>query len=428
MKLIVINNIAVLPSRAMNTESSRPLFGLRASAFAFVVPALLSLSACKSDSPKPPDAGTDTPDNPVAATRAALLEASAACVLQTAREFQTVATALETAVAAHAATPDATTRDAARAAFHEAMDAWQVAEVMQFGPAAPRSVSGGAELRDNIYSWPLVSRCAVEEQIVSRGYASAGFENALVSRRGLYALEYLLFFEGNDTACPGTSTIVAQGTWAALSADERAERKRAYAAVVAADVHRRADALVNAWAADQGNFTRTLTTAGSGNTVYPSTQAALNAISDAMFYVEREVKDLKLARPLAMRDCSTSTCPEHLESQFAARSKANIRANLSGYRRLTEGCGENYSGTGFDDLLEASGADALAAKLRERNAAAAAGIEALPGEDITTALAQDKAAVREMYEVVKGVTDVLKTELVSVLDLELPQSVEGDND
>ncbi|AKQ64953.1 putative periplasmic lipoprotein [Myxococcus hansupus] len=408
--------------------SSRPLFVLRASAFAFVVPALLSLSACKSDSPKPPDAGTDTPDNPVATTRAALLASSAACVLQTSREFQTEATALETAVAAHAATPDATTRDAARAAFHEAMDAWQVAEVMQFGPAAPRSVSGGAEIRDNIYSWPLVSRCAVEEQIVNRSYESAGFENALVSRRGLYALEYLLFFEGNDTACPSTSAIVAQGTWAALSADERAARKRAYAAVVAADVHRRADALVNAWAADQGNFTQTLTTAGSGNAVYPSTQAALNSISDAIFYFEREVKDLKLARPLGMRDCTTSTCPEHLESQFAARSKANIRANLTGYRRITEGCGENFSGTGFDDLLEASGANALATKLRERNVAAAAGIEALPGEDVTTVLAQDKAAVRAMYESVKGVTDVLKTELVTVLDLELPQSVEGDND
>jgi len=412
----------------MNTESSRPLSALRASAFALVVPALLSLSACKSDNPTPPDAGTDTPNDTVAATRAALLESTGACVLRTAREFQTAATALETAATAHAATPDASTRDAARAAYHQAMDAWQVAEVMQVGPAAPRGLPGGAEIRDNVYSWPLVSRCAIEEQLVSRSYEAAGFENSLVSRRGLFALEYLLFFEGEDTACPSTSAIVSQGTWAALSADERAARKRAYAAVVAADIHRRAEALVNAWAADQGNFARTLATAGSGNPVYPTTQAALNSVSDAMFYLERDVKDLKLARPLALRDCATATCPEHLESQFAARSKANIRANLVGYRRLTEGCGEGFSGTGFDDLLEASGADALAAKLRERNAAAAAGIEAVPGDDLAQTLAQDKPAARALYEVVKNVTDVLKTELVTVLDLELPQSVEGDND
>ncbi|NOK02583.1 imelysin family protein [Myxococcus xanthus] len=428
LKLIVINNIGVLASPDMNTESSRPLSVLRARAIALAVPALLSLSACKSDKVTPPDAGTDNPGDTVAATRAALLESSGACVLQTAREFQSAATALESAVAAHAATPDATTRDAAREAYHQAMDVWQMAEVMQFGPAAPRSLPGGAEIRDNIYSWPLVSRCALEEQLVNRSYESESFDGSLVSRRGLYALEYLLFFEGNDTACPGTSVIVSQGTWAALSADERAARKRAYAAVVAADVHRRADALVNAWAPDGENFGRTLTTAGSGNAVYPSTQAALNSVSDAIFYFEREVKDLKVARPLALRDCSTSTCPEHLESQFAARSKANIRANLVGYRRITEGCGENFSGTGFDDLLEASGADALAAKLRERNAAAAAGIDAVPGEDLATVLAQDKAAMRTMYDAIKSVTDVLKTELVTVLDLELPQSVEGDND
>jgi hypothetical protein len=36
--------------------------------------------------------------------------------------------------------------------------------------------------------------------------------------------------------------------------------------------------------------------------------------------------------------------------------------------------------------------------------------------------------VRALYDAVKGVTDVLKTEVVTVLDLELPQKVEGDND
>ena len=36
--------------------------------------------------------------------------------------------------------------------------------------------------------------------------------------------------------------------------------------------------------------------------------------------------------------------------------------------------------------------------------------------------------VRALYDAVKGVTDLLKTELISVLDLELPTSLEGDND
>jgi hypothetical protein len=41
---------------------------------------------------------------------------------------------------------------------------------------------------------------------------------------------------------------------------------------------------------------------------------------------------------------------------------------------------------------------------------------------------QDKASVRAFYDALKGVTDLLKTEVVTVLDLELPQTLEGDND
>jgi uncharacterized protein len=391
-----------------------------------LVATFLTLSGCKEESKPPPANGG--PGGEGETTRGALLTAAGGCILAGAQDFQRAAAGLESSVAAFAASPGAETRQTARAAFHAAMDAWQVSEVFQVGPAAPRTAAGGAELRDNIYSWPLVSRCAVEEQIVSKSYETPGFPSSLVSRRGLGALEYLLFYEGADTSCPATSPIVGGGTWAALSTEERESRKRAYAAVVAADVRRRADLLVEAWAVDKGNFLRTLETAGSGNAVYPTSQGALNALSDALFYVEREVKDMKLARPLALRDCDSGTCPELLESQFAGRSKANLRANLVGYRRMVEGCGPDYTGTGFDDLLVSVGSEPLAVRVRERVAAAQAALEAVDEPDLREALAQDKASVRALYDAVKGVTDLLKVDMVTVLDLELPSSVEGDND
>jgi uncharacterized protein len=390
-----------------------------------VFTALVSLSACREGGSKP-DGGNEP--GPAEGTRVELLKAVSTCVQSSARAFQTASGELKTAVEALAAGPEAGTRQAAREAFHRAMDAWQVLEPMQVGPAAPRSLPGGAELRDNIYSWPLVSRCAVEEQIVSRGYESASFPTTLVSRRGLYALEYLLFYEGSDTDCPSSSPIVANGTWAALTAEEREARKRAYAAVVAANVRQRADELVEAWEAGKGDFARTLETAGPGNAVYPSSQAALNSVSDALFYVEATVKDKKIARPLGLRECASDTCPELLESPFAHRSKQNIAANLVGYRRLAEGCGANFEGTGFDDLLKAVGTEPLAAKLSERGVAAQASLQAVEEADLAQALAQDKASVRAVYDGLKGITDVMKTEMATVLDLELPTSVEGDND
>jgi predicted lipoprotein len=388
-----------------------------------VLAALVSLGACRESGNKP-DGGNGQAET----ARVELLGAVGECVQTSALEFRTAAGELESATAALVARPEAATREAAREAFRRAMDAWQVLEVMQFGPAATRNLPGGAELRDNIYSWPLVSRCAVEEQLVSKGYESASFPTTLVTRRGLYALEYLLFYEGSDTSCAPSSPIVAGGTWAALSTEEREARKRAYAAVAAADVRGRAAQLVEAWEAGKGDFARTLATAGPGNTVYPTSQAALNSVSDALFYVELMVKDTKLARPLGLRECAAETCPEYVESRFSGRSKANVRANLVGFRRLAEGCGTGFEGKGFDDLLEAAGSEPLAAKLRERRVAAQAALDAVEEADLELALAQDKASVRALYDALKGVTDVLKTEVATVLDLELPQTVEGDND
>jgi predicted lipoprotein len=387
-----------------------------------VLAALLCLCACKESVEKPdPGPGTEP-------ARKEVLSASGACVLTNAKAFQAAAVELESSTAALAASPEIGKRDTARAAFHRAMDAWQVLEAMQIGPALPRSQPGGAELRDNIYSWPLVNRCAIEEQIVSRGYESTGFPTTLVTRRGLYALEYLLFYEGGDTACPTSSPIVSGGTWAALPAEDLQARKRAYAAAAAKAVHERADQLVDAWEAGKGDFVKTLETAGPGNAVYPSAQMALNSVSDALFYLDLEMKDMKLAPPLGLRECAADTCPELLESAFAGRSKANLRFNLVGIRRMAEGCGEGFSGKAFDDLLESVGSGPLAASLRERLAAAEASLVAVDEPDLAQALVQDKASVRAVYDALKGVTDLLKTEVVSVLDLELPQTLEGDND
>ena len=383
--------------------------------------------ACSDSKPKPVDPPpTEGPD-----VRAELLSAAGACMLTTARDFLPKATALQAATVTlrdAPDAPDAATVAAARAAFHEAMDVWQVAEVMQVGPAAPRSSPGGGELRDNIYSFPLSNRCSVEEQLVSKGYESSSFSSGLVTRRGFLALEYLLFHEGADTACGANSPIVAQGTWAALTPEDRAARKRAYAAVVAADVRTRAQSLVDAWAPEGGNFQKTLATAGAGNAVFPSTQVALNTLSDALFYVEREGKDQKLARPLALRDCASDTCPELLESQFAGRSKQNLRQNLVGFRRIVEGCGADYAGPGFDDVLVAAGAEGVATRLRQQVVEAEAALAAVEEADLKEALAQDKPSVQRVYDDFKGITDVLKTDFITTLDLEPPAGLEGDND
>lgn len=366
-------------------------------------------------------------------SRAALLGAFGRCALSSAQEFRTAAAALEIATSdlasAPAPVPQATV-DAAREAFSRAFDAWQVVEAMQFGPAARTGAPGGQGVRDHIYSWRLVSACAVDEGLVSRVYETPGLASTLINQHGLDELEQLLFQESAATACGASSSIVADGTWDALGVEERSRRRRSYAAAAAADVRGRADALVAAWDPAQGNFVATLETAGVGNPVFKSQQAALNAVSDAMFYVEGEVKDMKVAQPLGkdLVTCMVPPCLDLLESRFAARSKANIRQNLVGFRRIAEGCGDGFAGLGFDDLLDGIGATTVAADLRAKAAAAQVALDSIEENDLAPALLGDFPSVTALYEALRGITTVMKLEMTSVLQLELPAGVEGDVD
>ena len=359
-------------------------------------------------------------------TRAVLLDAITTCNIELLDSFRDAAEELDTAAAA--AKNDPAAQDNARAAWTKAIDVWQKAEVFQFGPAGPSATPGGKALRDYVYSWPLVSRCLVEQTLVSKAYEKPDFgTTALVNMRGLASTEYLLFYTGTDNACSPATNINASGQWAALTPAELAARKAHYSSVLASDVARAARDLVKAWSPDGGNFKAQIANAGESGSVYTTEQMALNAVSDAMFYVESQVKDAKLARPLGLLNCDDTTCPDAVESRFARRSRQHIRNNLLGLRMLLAGCNDG-EGVGFDDLLTAVGASSLAGRMTSDLDAAIAAADALKSDDMASEIGTDIAAVQNLHAAVKKVTDAMKTEFVSVLDLELPTALEGDND
>lgn len=357
-------------------------------------------------------------------TRAAVLEAFGQCALSGYREFATLSG--ELAAQATKAESDPNARAIAREKWQSAIDQWEKLELFQFGPSAMSSSPGGQDLREHVYPWPLGGRCLVEQTIVSGAYLDPGFKDGLVAMRGLSVTEYLLYYDGNDHMCGSTSSVEAK--WLALGEPAIKERKASYARVTATDVRARALALVAAWDPAQGNFLGDFATAGHGSQTFATDQLAFNAVSDAMFYIEYATKEMKVGKPAGIVDCMTPTCPENLESLFAHRSKRHVRNNLLGLRMLLTGCGPNATGLGFDDLLAALGRAELGADLDKATLDAIAVVDAIPEDDLETALAQDLPRVRAVYYALKNITDRLKSELVSVLDLELPKRIEGDND
>jgi predicted lipoprotein len=234
----------------------------------------------------------------------------------------------------------------------------------------------------------------------------------------LSAIEYLLFYESANSSC-----TAAPAGWAALSADELAGRRRAYAAAAAHDVLARAGTLDDAWDPAKMNFVETMRTAGAGNAVYPTQQRAIESVGLGIFFLDRMVKDKKLGIPLGLDlespQCAVATPPANCyESSYAGRSLANLRANLDGVRRILEGCEAGNTGFGFDDLLDNIGASAGANHLRAVLAAADAAVAAIEEADLPEALAVDKASVQTLRDAIGAIATFLKTEMYTLLGFE----------
>ena len=380
----------------------------------------------------PMDAGSELDDN---MRRMVLASTGRHVVVATYDRFQTSAGELLAAVMAWQSGPSASTLEAAQMAWQSAMAIWQQAEVMQFGPAAAmEAATGGQDMRDDIYSWPTISRCRVDQEVVEAAYSDVtAFTMEGVNVRGLDALESLLFNQSAENTCSSGSTINRSGSWAAIPEAEIQARRADYAVTLATLVRDSANRLQSAWAPAGENFLGELEMAGAGSEVYSSGQEGLNALSDALFYLDKETKDMKLAIPAALTmDCMAMSCPEDVESDVAHVSLENIRQNLVGFQavftgRLAGTEGPETGGESFRSLLLSMGADSLVSDMDTAIANALAAVGPLDGT-LAEAVVSDRDDVVALYNAVKSITDILKTSFVGTLDLELPARAEGDND
>jgi uncharacterized protein len=401
---------------------------MRRSLFAIGLVSLVVVASCKRGGDDAAPSGSSGGVDAGGFDKSALLRAFGQCAFESFREFRGTAVELDAATQAAVTEGTPASQEAAREAWKKSIDAWQRAELMGFGPTAITPSPGARDMRDPIYAWPLVSRCLIEQQIVEKTYERPELATALVTTRGLAAAEYLLFYDGADNACAPTASINTAGTWAGLGPAEIAKRKAAYARALAADALVRADALLAAWDPAQGNFVETLATAGA-NDVFPTQQLAFNAVSNAFFYVDDALKTAKIAKPAGfVPGCAAPPCLADVESPWAKRSKEHIRNNLIGFDRLLRGCAADFSGLGWDDLLTAVGDPAFVTKLVNATAEARAALDALQQPSFEEDLQKDMPGVQRLYDAFRVIVSIMKTEFVTVLDLELPKRVEGDND
>lgn len=357
-------------------------------------------------------------------SKANLLHSFARCAAVNFCEFTGLAKQLAAAADAYFHEASSTNLDALKGAWYFAMQRWQVAELLRYGPSAPKMEQGGGGMREHIYAFPLFNRCGVDELIADQS-TSAGLDHVADNAKGLAALEYLLFYTGSDNGCASFHRLNARREWAKLSSDEINERKLALIAALAQDLYQHAREVSDAWEGGDGSFAEELASAGRGSSVFTAEQAGLNAVSNALFYLDKEVKDWKVARPayLFPEEC-TQNCAALAESLYARVGADNVRANLRGARLLLQGCAPNFEGLGFDDWLTAVDSSTGRELLAALDAAEAGFSDFALDQEIE----RSASSVDEKRRLLKAITDILKSDFLMDLDLAVSMTAEGDND
>ncbi|MBQ4833143.1 imelysin family protein [Pseudoalteromonas sp. MMG010] len=319
----------------------------------------------------------------------------------------------------------------AQQAWLDTMASWQQAEMMQMGPLLENS----SQLRNQIYSWPTFSRCGIDQDVV---YNQDGVINQdqnrpyeitdrTATRRGLFALQHVLFNEQLDHHCSVTNDALAD--WNNRTDLARRQARCEFAVVASDDVLNSSAQLLQAWQGDNG-FANELKNVGESDSRFSSNHEALNHISDALFYIDTIVKDKKLAEPIGIfsNSCGTSACPEDVESVDAKSSLANIRNNLAAFEALIIGNLESaQTGVGFDDFLDAEQAEETKVRLVEGIAALKTTLDSIDSS-LADLLIDNEQQVRDVHGQVKILTDELKNDFINELALELPTTSAGDND
>ncbi|WP_420428441.1 imelysin family protein [Algiphilus sp.] len=376
------------------------------------------------------------------ARRMVLADIADNVILPTLRDLDADAAALATAVDAHASADgaDDAALTAARNAWLEASDSLQRAEVLQLGPAATSGTGdpqpGAMDIRDQIYSYPDSNDCIVDNSAFADEDVDA---STRLSAKGMDALEYLLFFEGENTDCPPPDGV------------DLAASRASYAAKVARFTADQASLLRQEWEPSGDDFRGTFANAGDGSMTYNRPQDALDALSLALFYVEKQSKDRKIACPTGI-GASGLSCPgpdvSRVEYPNARASGDALRANYETFRDVFQGVDGDM---GINTLLESIGREDLVQDLNTALTAALdlidrvenelggfeAAVEAIGSSDACSSAAgaaEDPAQAATaplacaLQGRVKTVTTIFRADIVNALSLATPQAAAGDND
>ena len=326
--------------------------------------------------------------------------------------------------------------ESTQAQWKKAMLTYHFIEAAPVGPAS----DNGRVINDNLYSWPVLDLCGIDQEVLKLKETQATNPKALYNVKGLAALEYLLFEPSLKSRC-NARAYPKTLAWSQKSTLEKKQDRCEYAKVLTEELVSRAQELDNAWDVKKGNFSKTMIDGSR----YKSLSDATNALTDSLFAIEK-LKDLKLGKPMGRhKECmnESGVCPEVAEHPYSGLALRAAEAQMRGFQAVFFGSKNvNSKDFGLDDFLAAKGHPEVATRIQEYLTLAIDSSKelALQGtlqEQIAkvdptlckaTTITDRKEPLCGLHAEIRGVSTSLKIDVLSILSLRAPPTHQGDND
>jgi predicted lipoprotein len=241
----------------------------------------------------------------------------------------------------------------------------------------------------------LDAELAADTELTVEHVASLG-----ANKRGLHAIEYLLYSPEQDAA---DAALVDAGIDGA--------RRRQFLSALGELVSKEAHALEHAWSPDGDDYFDLLTQPGGPDSAFANVQGAVDLLLNQLVIASENAERSKLGRPLGVDGGGVD--PSRQESERSGASLLELRAAVRGIHNLYRGDRERDTDESLSHLVHSRSPSADVHTLAAFEAAEQA-LEAIP-EPFTTALEQNNKRVEAAYEAMKELRRLLATEVIGSL-------------
>lgn len=314
-------------------------------------------------------------------------------------EFEAATAALQRTTAELCDAPTMARLEAAQASWKHAAMLWKRSEAFQLNLTRTHAKAIGF--------WPTRPRRLRLALVSGQPITTAFVETMGAAAHGLSAMEQLLFdAKGGHTA---VLDAIQQGPMA--------KRWCPYLVAMAAHLTSNARAVAQLWRPEGGDLSGSISRAGQGSTMYPTSHLAISHIVNRLVSTVELALLKKIGKPL--HGNGRKPWPNAVEAGYSSTSTALTIATLEGALAIYSG----QSDLGFDDFLTSLGSG-LGARITRQFDAALSAARAIP-TPLRVAIVEHSQAVHTLHEAVRQLLILLKVDMTNVLSVTVDFS---DND